>query len=281
MNMKKLLPRTNTIESLEARIAPATLVTYPKPIDAEWIPLALGTPVQLFAGQGLSTLGEKKGSYLLFVEKGSAIVFTQDYDGDDTFDANEITGIAAGDGLRLISFVDIHGDIVTNLKETTIVEDRSGVLVNRVILTLSDSDNNPSNDTQGLKGDGRVLLNNTIEKVELRPLTLADIPDQNDDGAVNDFDLDLRQPPRSTFSVYGSIYAGRGFGADDGGLIFNPTGVDATGGTAAPAVQNYVPMVDSIRIGTAVSGQYYTFGVSGESERQYCAFYTCSWRRRW
>ena len=168
MNMKKLLPRTNTIESLEARIAPATLVTYPKPIDAEWIPLALGTPVQLFAGQGLSTLGEKKGSYLLFVEKGSAIVFTQDYDGDDTFDANEITGIAAGDGLRLISFVDIHGDIVTNLKETTIVEDRSGVLVNRVILTLSDSDNNPSNDTQGLKGDGRVLLNNTIEKVELR-----------------------------------------------------------------------------------------------------------------
>ena len=264
MNMKKLLPRTNTIESLEARIAPATLVTYPKPIDAEWIPLALGTPVQLFAGQGLSTLGEKKGSYLLFVEKGSAIVFTQDYDGDDTFDANEITGIAAGDGLRLISFVDIHGDIVTNLKETTIVEDRSGVLVNRVILTLSDSDNNPSNDTQGLKGDGRVLLNNTIEKVELRPLTLADIPDQNDDGAVNDFDLDLRQPPRSTFSVYGSIYAGRGFGADDGGLIFNPTGVDATGGTAAPAVQNYVPMVDSIRIGTAVSGQYYTFGVSGE-----------------
>ncbi len=272
MNMKKPNLRKSIVESLEARIAPATLVTYPKPIDAEWVPLSLGTPIELFAGQGLSTLGDKKGSYLLFVEQGSAIVFTQDYNGDDKFDANEITGIAAGNGLRLISFVDIHGDIVTNLKEVSITEERNGVVVTKKILSLSDSDNNPSNDSQGLKGDGRVLLNNSIEKVELRPLTLADIPDQNGDGTVDNFDLNLRQPPKSTFSVYGNIYAGRSFGADDGGLIFNPTGTDDTGATVftvpnfdyTPGPNNFVPMVASIRIGTAVSGQYFSFGVAGE-----------------
>ena len=162
--MKKSNFRKGMVESLEARIAPAALVTYPKPIDADWIPLPLGTPIQLFAGEGLSTLGNRQGSYLLFIEKGSAIVFTQDYNGNDTFDANEITGIAAGDGLRLISFVDIHGDIVTNLKEVTIKEDRGGVLVDRKILSLSDSDNNPANDVQGLKGDGRVLLSRILER---------------------------------------------------------------------------------------------------------------------
>jgi hypothetical protein len=203
----------SVLEPLEARIAPATLGVLPKPsdVETEWIPLPLGTPVKLFAGQGLSTLGDKKGSYLLFVEQGSAIVFTQDYDGDDTFDANEITGIAAGDGLRLISFVDIHGDIVTNLKEVTVTEDRNGTVISTKILSLSDSDNNPANDSQGLKGDGRVLLNNTIDKVELRPLTIGDLVDQNGDGSVNGFDLDLRQPPKSTFSIYGSIFAGRGW----------------------------------------------------------------------
>ncbi len=264
MNMKKLNFRKSLVESLEARIAPAALVTYPKPVDAEWIPLPLGTPIQLFAGQGLSTLGDRQGSYLLFVEKGSVIVFTQDYDGDDTFDANEITGIAAGDGLRLISFVDIHGDIVTNLKETIVKEDRNGVVLDRSILTLSDSDNNPSNDSQGLKGDGRVLLNNTIERIELRPLRVADLVDQNNDLVVDDADLALRQPPKSTFSIYGSIYAGRGFGAEDGGLIFNPTGLDEFGGVVLGAPTDFLPMINSIRTGTAVNGQYYSFGVSGE-----------------
>lgn len=258
--MKTRNIRNSAIEPLEARIAPATVGVYPKPSDpeTEWIPLPLGTPVKLSAGQGLSTLGDKKGSYLLFIEQGSAIIFTQDYDGDDTFDSNEITGIAAGDGLRLISFVDIHGDIVTNLKETTFTEDRGGTIVTNRILTLSDSDNNPSNDSQGLKGDGRVLLNNRIEKVELRPLTIADLVDQNGNNNVDVFDLDLRQPPKSTFSIYGSIFAGAGFGAEDGGLLFNPT-ADGRG-----VATDFVPMVDAIRIGTAVSGKFYSFGVSGE-----------------
>ncbi len=267
MSTKKPNLRKSQIESLEARIAPATLASI---ADAEWLSLSLGTPVQLFAGQGLSTLGDKRGSYLMFVEQGSAIVFTQDYNGNDRFDANEITGIAAGDGLRLISFVDIHGDIVTNLKRTEFVEDRGGVLVTNVSLSLSDSDNNPANDTQGLKGDGRVLLNNTIEKIELRPLTVADLStndadgdgkpdgDQNGDGLVSTTDVALRQPPKSTFSIYGSIYAGAGFGAVDGGLIFYPT----ADGRVAPT--DFLPMVQSIRVGTAVSGQYYSFGVSGE-----------------
>ena len=255
----------SVIESLEARIAPAALVTYPKPVDAKWLPLPLGSPVEVFAGQGLSTLGDQKGSYLLFVEQGSAIVFTQDLDGDNTFDANEITGISAGDGLRLISFVDIHGDIVTNLKVTTVDEIRDGVIVPKRILSLSDSDNNPANDVaQGLKGDGRVLLNNTIDKIELRPLLLEDLVDQTGDGVVTNGDLELRQPPKSTFSIYGSIYAGRGFGVEDGGLIFNPTGVDSTGNPTQPAPRNFLPSVDSIRIGSAVNGHYYSFGVSGE-----------------
>ena len=270
MNMKKPNLRKSHIEALEARIAPAALGSYAKVADAEWLPLSLGSPIQLFAGQGLSTLGDKRGSYLMFVEQGSALVFTQDYNGNDRFDANEITGIAAGDGLRLISFVDIHGDIVTNLKRTEFVEDRGGVLVTNVSLSLSDSDNNPANDTQGLKGDGRVLLNNAIDKIELRPLTVADLSttdadgdgkpdgDQNGDGLVDNSDVTLRQPPKSTFSIYGSIYAGRGFGADDGGLIIDPTA------DGRPVATDYVPMVHSIRVGTAVSGQYYSFGVSGE-----------------
>jgi hypothetical protein len=52
-------------------------------------------------------------------------------------------------------FVDIHGDIVTNLNSD---------------FTLTDSDNNAENGR-----DGRVLLNNSIEKIELRSIRQDDL----------------------------------------------------------------------------------------------------------
>ena len=138
------------IEPLEQRIAPAALAI------TRQVAAVVGAPLQLHAGDVLST-SQAGGAYLLFVEKGNAVVFTTDLNNNQQVDFNEITGIAAGDGLRLISFVDIHGDIVTNLRP-----DGS---------RLTDSDNDASN---GL--DGRALENSQIEKIELRSLTQADLP---------------------------------------------------------------------------------------------------------
>src|SRR5688500_10610375 len=116
------------IEPLEGRIAPATV--FPTIIDAEndpsgkhFITPLVGTPVLLKAGDVLTTGGPKSGSYLMFVEQGQALVFATDLNFNNRVDYNEITGIAAGDGLRLISFVDIHGDIVTNLTASATLTD--------------------------------------------------------------------------------------------------------------------------------------------------------------
>src|SRR5688500_13756686 len=199
--MKKTNLNKHSLEVLEARIAPAAV-----PLGAKWIPAshsAEGTAIPLSAGEGLSTGGVNSGDYLLYVEKGHAWVFTTDFNNNDVVDYNEITGIAASDGLRLISFVDIRGDIVTNLVVT------QGA--NEPIFKLSDSDNNPSNDNTILGGDGRVVLNNRIEKIEFRTLTVEDVTDQNNDQVVNQLDVDFRRAP-STHSLFGNIYAGRGLG---------------------------------------------------------------------
>jgi hypothetical protein len=241
------------IEPLEARIAPAGV--FPKVIDAKWRTGTLGTPLELSAGEGLSTLGDKSGSYLLFVEKGNALIFTTDFNKDGQLDPNEITGIAAGDGLRLIMFTDIHGDVVTNLIETVTGNGRT-------VLTLTDSDRNPINDDPRLFGDGKVVLDKRIEKIEFRPLELSDIPDQDGigldtdgDGKINadDSDLALRTGPQSSFSLYGKILAGGGFGSDDGGLLFN-----------TPSSGTFLPKIDGIYVGSAVSGKFFSFGTAGE-----------------
>src|SRR5688500_2896835 len=138
----------HSLEILESRIAPATAIA-----TADFVPAIVGGPTLLHAGQGLGTANENAGTYLLYVEKGDALIFTTDFNNNGTVDFNEVTGIAAGDGLRLISFVNIYGDIVTNLDPN---------------LTLSASDNNTANDDPFLKGDGRVVNNATIEKIELR-----------------------------------------------------------------------------------------------------------------
>ena len=162
----------HSLEILEARIAPAGVGMLPTIRDAEiafdadpigsdkFISTVTETPIIVRAGQVLTTgSGARSGTYLLFVEQGEAIVFTSDLNNNKLIDFNEITGIAAGAGLRLISLVDINGDIVTNLDA-----DR----------TLSDSNNSSIGDDIFLKGDGRLLKNSTIEKIELRSLTAAD-----------------------------------------------------------------------------------------------------------
>jgi hypothetical protein len=246
------LPK-HSLEILEARIAPASV-----PLTATWV-LAThdvtGGPIKLFAGQGLSTGGPNSGDYLMYVEKGNAWVFTTDLNNNGVVDFNEITGIAAGDGLRLISFVDIHGDIVTNLRE---VSTSSGLQQ-----SLSDSNNNPSDDHPRIGGDGRVVLNNRIEKIELRTLTTSDIPDQNQDGVVNDIDVDLRRVP-STHSIFGSIFAGRGFGVPEdptSGLIIDSSVITNFGFEGESK-----PSIGSIRVGTAVSGEYFRFNIYGGFE---------------
>lgn len=249
MRNKYVHPEAHGPEVLEARIAPATLVA-----SAVWKTGEAGEVFELHAGEGLSTAGDKAGAYLLYIEKGSALVFTTDFNNNGTLDENEITGIAAGDGLRMTLFTDVHGDIVTNLRER--------VIGGNTVLTLSDSDNNGINDPVQLKGDGRVLLNNAIEKIELRTLTVDDLPDQNADGLVDDRDVKLRVAPTS-FSIFGNIYAGRGFGvATDptSGLIIDSSG--AANYDVLLGAAEVHPTIGSIKVGTAASGEWFSFGVS-------------------
>ncbi len=241
----------HSLEVLESRIAPATIAgtpLLPTSPDA-YVHATIGAPIELHAGQVLTTGAQNSGTYLLYLEKGDALIFITDLNNNKDVDFNEITGISAGDGMRLISFVDIHGDIVTNLKKTT-----TNFPESRVLLTLSDSDSNPSNDPADVGGDGRVLLNNTIEKVELRSLRITDLTDQNNDGEVDDLDVDARRAP-TTASIFGNIFAGRGFGALDGGLILDNTGATNFGFAT-------VSQIGSVKTGTAASGQFYSFGAS-------------------
>ena len=243
----------NSVEILEQRIAPAGLIN-----EAGFKFAPGGSTTLLHAGEGLTTgVGAGSGTYLLYVEKGDALVFTTDFNLNGVVDFNEITGIAAGDGLRLISFVDIHGDIVTNLRTDT---------------TLSDSDNDPSNDPASLRGDGRVLLNNTIEKIELRSVQASDFAingqtDFDGDGEVDEAYLQQRLA-LSSYSIFGNVLAGKGFGASDGGLIINTDGFALqeqtfTPGNTSPDLYFITkPEIGSIKTGTAASGQYFSFGVS-------------------
>src|SRR6478735_3401333 len=110
----------HSLEPLEARIAPAAVAGPLLPTsENNYVKATLGAPVEVKAGQVLSTTGGSDGGYFLFVEQGNALVFFTDLNNNRQVDFNELTGISAGDGLRLTCFTDIHGDIVTNLRETT------------------------------------------------------------------------------------------------------------------------------------------------------------------
>ena len=237
------------LEVLEARIAPAGIAS------ADFLPASVGGFNLVNAGQGLGTAGNNSGTYLLYVEKGSAIVFNTDFNHNGAVDSNEITGIAASDGLRLISFVDIHGDIVTNLDADS---------------TLSDSDNNSANnsDLGNLQGDGRVVNNTRIEKIELRSLTAADLVDQNSDGNVDDTDVELRLA-MSSYSIFGNVYAGKGFGIPGGvgsGLLIDDAGKEIQSsffdGRGVDFFIDTKPSIDWIKTGTASSFEHFSFGAS-------------------
>lgn len=265
-------PAKYSVEILEARIAPAVLGAFPTIKDAEiaydatnrednrFVTATIDTPQLLRAGDVFTTgTGSKSGSYLMFVEKGQALVFTTDLNNNGTVDPNEITGIAAGDGLRLISFVDIHGDIVTNLDA-----DR----------TLSDSNNNSADDDTSLKGDGRVLLPSRIEKIEFRSLRASEISDQNNLGSIDDAtgrfvadDQDVAERlSLSTYSLHGSIYAGGGFGVVGGGLIIDDAGralqsSEFGGQNGFDFFVDFKPTIGAIKVGSATSGEYFSFGI--------------------
>lgn len=218
------------LELLEPRIAPAGVGS------AEWVlATEAGGAFVLSAGQGLATSSGGGGAKLLYVEAGQALVFTTDLNANNIVDTNEITGISAGNGLRLVSFVDINGDIVTNLNSDG--------------RTLTDTDGNSAN---GL--DGRVVLNNRIDSIVLRSLVAGEVPDPASSLA------------KSSYSIFGNIYAGGGLGSTSTpGLQIDTSGFAlqtkfgrlTLDGTGTP-----VPMVGYIFTGSAVSGQHFTFGTS-------------------
>jgi len=225
-----LFGHASYVEALEPRIAPAGLE------GISFQAVTLGTPMLLKAGEGIAT-AEGGGNYLLYVEKGEALIFTTDLNGDNRFDPNEITGIAAGNGLRLVSFVDINGDIVTNLQSNGL---------------LTDSDGDASNGRDGL-----VILNHTIESITLRSVTAADVPNENF----------LNRLAPSSYSIHGQIIAGGGFGTGGGhGLVIDTSGASAQVAKFSTTfnpdfqVEDILPNVGGIRTGSAGSGVFFSFG---------------------
>ncbi|HZJ15483.1 MAG TPA: hypothetical protein VFD27_10550 [Chthoniobacteraceae bacterium] len=262
----------NSIEVLEARIAPASAVA-----SGRFVAAITGSPILLHAGDVLTTGGKVtipgvgdvgSGAYLLYVEQGDALIFTTDHNNNRVVDFNEITGIAAGNGLRITCFTDIYGDIVTNLNANT---------------TLSDSNNFAGDDDPLLKGDGRVVLNNTIEKIEMRSLTLDDVVDENGDGDTTA--EVLARLVLTSYSIHGNVYAGKQFGVtlpggaadtnngliiDDAGRAFQQVAFNTAIGPDFydDNTRLITPTVGFIRTGSAVSGEWFTFGISSKHDVQ-------------
>ena len=258
--MKQPMHRTppmRTLEELEPRIAPAGLG------GIKYDPVTLGNPQVVEAGQGLAT-ALNGGSYLLAVEKGAAMVFSTDLNGNGRFDPNEITGIAASDGLRITLFADLNGDMVTNLTK------RFDPAFQKNIWVLSDSDLDPSNNNPRIGGDGLVLLNSRIESITLRSVTDADIPGADLQKGVTARD----RLALSSYSIFGNILAGGGVGARDGGVLLDASGIALQASTFTSTNANYqlatiLPNIGSIRTGTAAApgpsptapdGQFFSFG---------------------
>jgi hypothetical protein len=246
----RVIDRYGMIEALESRIAPAAL-TGPLPTNAgNYKTVSVGSSLLLKAGDVLTTGSGIGGVYLLYVQAGEILVHTTDLNGNGQFDYNEITGISAGNGARFTSFVDIHGDIVTDLNPDG---------------TLTDSDNNATNGR-----DGRVLLDANIGAIDLRSLQDSDFTTtatQSQDAQV------AAHLAMSSYSIYGNIYAGGGLGLSTdstSGLQINTSGetLQSTtfdGITSANYYQSSEPVIGSIYVGSAASEMPFNFGASGQS----------------
>lgn len=237
----KTAPFPILLEALEARIAPAALT------GINYKAITLGSPQLVKAGEGLSTSADGTGSLLLAVEKGQALVFTTDLNGNGRFDPNEITGVSAGNGLKFTSFVDINGDIVTNLQSNGQLTDSTPTTPDR---------------------DGKIVLNSRIEGITLRSVTQADLP------------LNVPVSSRialSSYSIHGFIYAGGGLGVSGGtGLVIDTSGITAqvakfSGGNVDRQTSDIIPNIAGILTGTATKGGSFTFGF-GQPGGQFAPF---------
>lgn len=227
----KTAPFPILLEALEARIAPAALT------GINYKAITLGSPQLVKAGEGLSTSADGTGSLLLAVEKGQALVFTTDLNGNGRFDPNEITGVSAGNGLKFTSFVDINGDIVTNLQSNGQLTDSTPGTADR---------------------DGKIILNSRIEGITLRSVTQADLPANV--SVANRIAL-------SSYSIHGFIYAGGGLGVSGGnGLVIDTSGIadqvaKFSGGNVDRQTADVIPNVAGVLTGTAINGSTFTFGL--------------------
>ncbi len=231
-------PAGQFLEALEQRIAPAGLN------EANITAAPTATSFLLTAGHGIST-ADSGGNYLLYVEQGQAMVFTTDLNANNRVDPGEISGIAAGDGLKLLSFVDINGDIVTNLRSDG---------------HLTDSDGDASNGY-----DGKIVLNSHIQSITLRSVTESDLNPALFDGNNTPHD----RVARSNYSIYGNIYAGGGIGSETTpGVLIDTSGfVTQAGKFTEPLVfgdlkATPTPSIGHIYTGDSVGGKMFSFGTS-------------------
>jgi len=235
-NTSRVLERYGMIEPLEARIAPAALLD-----NAKFVTATAGGSLLVKAGQVLTTGSAGGGSYLLYVETGQVLVHTTDLNGNNQLDFNEITGLSMGAGARIISFVDIHGDVVTDLNPDG---------------TLTDS------------GKGDILLDNNIGAIDLRSLAPTDFTATASQTSADIVNAHLAM---SSYSIFGNIYAGAGLGvANDptSGLLIDTSGgtlqaAKYTGVTGTDYYQASTPVIGSIYVGSSASGHSFNFGTTG------------------
>jgi hypothetical protein len=230
------------IEPLEPRIAPAAVLTDALPANPVFRTVTVGSAQLLTAGEVLTTGAAGGGAYLIYVEAGQILVHTTDLNNNLQYDANEITGISAGPGARFVSFVDIHGSIVTDL--------------------------NPDHTlTDGGKGD--ILLDNNIAEIDLRSLNTGDFASAGANAAA----LVTAHLKISSYSIFGNIYAGGGLGvANDptSGLHIDTSGAALlattfNGETGTDYYQPTQPVIGSIYVGTSATGQSFNFGNTGSA----------------
>ena len=240
-----MLDRYGMIEALEQRIAPAAITAAQPVLPAKPGFVAAGFgEVLVKAGEVLTTQTAGQGQYLLYVAAGEVIVHATDLNHDGHVDFNDITGLSVGNGTVLVSFVDIHGDVLTDLNP-------DGTL------------------TDGGKGD--VLLNSNIAEIDMRSLTTADFSGLTDQSTGNLTQTVQNDLALSNYSIFGNIYAGGGLGLAstiNSGLIIDTTGTTFqqtvfSGATGDDLYQPTTPQIGSIYAGNSATGHNYSFGADG------------------